>query len=288
MKKASLERLLHTSRNAGMTVVEGLYLLETELMSFSRVSSATLGQEIKQYQRDKNAADDMRFLGFTLFESDGSNRVLQGKPCPHFPPGPAGKHLDSGKPLLFWRVPAPATERLYMAVPMKRGIRDKAYLVAEINPVYLWSLVMRTLPPETALCVIDPHGHQLFSSSSTPLPRYIPLVIQKLSTLSVGHFEWDGRDDAATVSYWTAFLTPLYQTESWVIVASQQRKRHPRADPSLRAHVPAHYLPRFCDSGLSEPFPDPAQPGPSPDPEKRRSAIKPGRPEGAGCPAEPR
>lgn len=223
VKNDSMDRLRHTSRNAGMAVVEGLHIVETELGSLARTLSHATEADIAAIGVRKTGDDERRFLGFTLFSGNGAVRRTLGTPCP--PPllsGDGRRHLAGGRALLFADPSGPGSGRLFMALSLRRQQAGDELLVAEINPAYLWTLVSHTLPPETELCVVDARGRPLFTSSPAP-PAFLPRVMSRLKSSSVGHFAWDGADQERLVSYWSAFLRPLYHLDSWTVVTSQDR-----------------------------------------------------------------
>lgn len=223
LKNESMDRLRHTSRNAGMAVIEGLHILETEVQSLAHMLSHATAAEIMRFKTLKTTGDERRFLGFTLFSGNGSVESSLGKPCP-LPvlSGSGRQHLADGKVLLFGDPSAARSGRLFMAVSHRQDQSGAELLVVEIHPAYLWTLVSHTLPPETELCVIDALGRSLFNSSSF-LPAFIPRITSQLKNSSVGHFEWDVADQERLVTYWSAFLQPLYQVDSWTVVTSQDR-----------------------------------------------------------------
>lgn len=223
IKKDSMDRLRHTSRNAGMAIVEGLYILETDFHSLAHTLTHATQAEIGNLDALKATGDERRFLGFTLFSQDGAVRRSLGKPCPPPVVSSGGRqHLDGGKVLLFNDPVTAQSGRLFMALLHRQSLQEKELLVVEINPAYLWTLISHTLPPETELCVIDPHGRSLFNTSSS-LPGYIPQIMARVGRSSVGHFEWNGADQQRLVSYWSAFLRPLYSMDSWTVVTSQSK-----------------------------------------------------------------
>lgn len=224
IKKDSMDRLRHTSRNAGMAIVEGLYILETEFHSLAHTLSHATQVEIGSLDALKASGDERRLLGFTLFSRDGAVRRSLGKPCP--PPvlsNGGRQHLAGGKVLLYGDPVTARSGRLFMALSHEQNLPGEGLLVVEINPDYLWTLVSHTLPPETDLCVIDPLGRPLFNSSSS-LPHFIPRIMAKVRGSSVGHFEWNGAGQQRLVTYWSAFLRPLYHVDSWTVVTSQSTR----------------------------------------------------------------
>jgi putative nucleotidyltransferase with HDIG domain len=216
----SMERLRHTSKNAGMTIVEGLYLLEVELRSIARTVHRGTMEDVRILRSGQADDEEKRFLAFTLFSGPGAGRSLLGPPLspPRLSPE-AGLHLRSGKALLYLS----PTNRMFLVITPGGDRAGERMLVAEINPVYLWTLVRHTLPPETELCVVDPFGRILFNSSGAA-PHFVSRVMASLANSSVGQLEWNGQGQHALVSYWSIFMTPLYHVDSWTVIASQNRE----------------------------------------------------------------
>lgn len=220
----SMDRLRHVSKNAGMTIVEGLFLLETELHSIAGSIHDGSATDRKLLRSDQVADEERRFLAFTIFPVNGTGSALLGKPLPRPPSSSAVRqHLANKKALLFRDNRTHKSERLFMAVALQPDLPEEGLLVAEINPTYLWTLVRHTLPPETELYVVDESGRPLFNSSAA-LPEFVSKSINKLHTSSVGQFEWKNQGQETLISYWSVFLDPLYHVDSWTVVASQGRE----------------------------------------------------------------
>jgi len=222
-KAESLERLRHAGKNVGMTLIEGLFLLETELKSRAQALTYAPSAETRRLRTKAVSAGDNRFAALTVISRNGAARTLLGKPCadPVLNPGDL-RHLSSGKALLFTDPSANQAGRLFMAVALKPDLPGNELLVAEINQAFLWALVEHTLPPETEICIIDVNGRPLYNSSRS-LPGFIPQVMEKLAGSSIGHFEWRRRGEQALVNYWTAFLAPLFHAKPWIVIAGQNR-----------------------------------------------------------------
>jgi putative nucleotidyltransferase with HDIG domain len=218
-RSESMEQLRHAGKNAGITVMEGLYLLENELKAVAgalprmpRTGSGGPGN---------TSPEDVRFEAFTVFSRSGSGRRLLGPLCvrPPLTPG-ALRHLAEGKTLLFNDASPKDGGRLFMALALKSGRPAEELLVGEIRQEFLWTLVGHTLLPETELCILDSSGRLLFNSAR-PIPRFIPRIMEKQAGSSVGQLEWNGKGKHSLVSYWTAFLTPLYHERPWIVAVSQ-------------------------------------------------------------------
>lgn len=215
-----MERLRHSGKNAGMTIMEALFLLEVELRSVAQTIDRGTAEDARLLRSGQAVDDEKRFLAFSLFSEGGEGTSLLGSPIslPRLLPE-ARRHLRSGKALLF-RSPS---GRICLAVTLGDDRTGDRLLVAEVNPDYLWSLVRRSLSPETELCVVDASGRLLFTTAEKP-PRFLPQVVNRLATSSVGQLEWSGGEQEQLVSYWTAFLEPRYLSSSWSAVVSQERQ----------------------------------------------------------------
>lgn len=224
MRADSLEHLRHVSKNAGMTIVEALFLLDTELHSISATMSYGSQPAAAMPRSTRGADEERRFLALSIFPTTGAGKAVRGNPLPRPPSTPdIRQHLAGGKAVLFRDGSDRKSVRLFLAVALKPGSPEKGLVVAEINPAYIWALVRHTLPPETDICIVDASGHLLFHSSSST-PGFIARLMPSLRVSSVGQFEWKNQGNGAMVSYWSAFLDPLYRTDSWTVAASQERE----------------------------------------------------------------
>ncbi len=219
-KTESRNRLHHASKNAGMTIMEILFLLQTELTSYAREISGVTPGQLRELASPTRGEDFQRLLALTLFPQRGTPRTFLGTPCPRPALTPGDKrHLASGKALLFSEPAAKRGRRLFLAVALERGRPGSGMLVGEINTSYLWSLAENTHLPATDLYVTDADGGILYATSSAP--PFIPRVQAGLHSSSVGHFEWHRRNRDDLVDYWSVFLSPQYQTPSWTVIVSQ-------------------------------------------------------------------
>ena len=220
VKTETFDQLHHTSKNAGMTIVEVLYLLETELRSYAFTAAEKSPEAVLSLLQTGTNEGEKRFLAITIFSEKGFGRTLMGRPCPHPPLAPVEqRHSGTGKAVLY-RASENKNLRLFMAVPVTQNLSDDAMLVAEINPAYIWTMARNSLPPETDLTVSDSRGETLFTTSKSA-PTFISRVKTLLPDSSVSHFEWHTKSEDVLVDYWTAFLTPIYQTHPWIIIISR-------------------------------------------------------------------
>lgn len=220
VKEESRTQLHHASKNAGMTIMEVLYLLETELRSYSFTVTEMSQVEVRSLLQSGAKEGEKRFLALTIFSEKGRDRSLLGRPCPLPPLSLTGPHHPGEEKAVLYQTKENKKIRLFLAVPVPHTLADGAVLVAEINPAYIWTLARNSLPPETDLSVIDSHGKPLYTTAQS-YPAFLSRVKAQLPDSSVGHFEWHTRSEAALVDFWTAFLTPLYQTEPWIIITSR-------------------------------------------------------------------
>lgn len=220
VKEESLNQLHHASKNAGMTIIEVLYLLETELRSYSFTVTEKSPMEARSLLQSGVKEGEKRFLAFTIFSKKGRSRTLMGRPCPLPPLALGGHHQPGAEKAVLYQTNENKKLRLFMAVPVPQNLADGAKLVAEINSAYLWTLARNSLPPETDLSVIDSLGKTLYTSSRS-YPAFLSKVKAQLPDSSVGHFEWHSKSKDDLVDFWTAYLPPLYQTDPWIIITSR-------------------------------------------------------------------
>jgi len=213
----SHERLRQVGKNAGMTILEGMTLLQAELESMP----IPPGDGIKKISwQVLQAGRDKRFRAVTVVNNDAAWGTIRGVPN-RLPPA-AHTHLAAGNALILADTSLAAGDPVYMATSANINLPRHGLLLGEINPDYLWTLVGYTLPPGVDICILGPSGKTLYASRSLT-PELVSLVMSNKNTLSTGQFEWQRSDEDYLVNYWSTIMKPAYRADSWTVVAVQSR-----------------------------------------------------------------
>lgn len=135
----------------------------------------------------------------------------------------AHAHMAAGNALILAATDLGATDPLYMATSVNRRLPRHGLLIGEINTEYLWTLVGYTMPPGIDICILGPSGKPLFASH--PLtPALVSLVMSNQKEAPAGQLDWQLEDEEYLVDYWSLFMKPAFQTESWTVVAFQSKR----------------------------------------------------------------
>lgn len=218
LEEDSHERLRQAGKNAGMTILKGLALLQDELESMSIPSGddpRNISRQLPSPLRDK------RFRAVTVMKYNAVDGTIPGMPL-RLPPD-ANAHLFAGNALFLADTELGASAPLLMVTSANRNLQRQDLLIGEINPEYLWTLAGFTLPRGIDVCVLGPSGKTLYSS--LPLsPAIVSLIMSKQKVASIGQFKWQRADEDYLVNYWSAYMKPAYLADSWTVVAVQSRQ----------------------------------------------------------------
>ena len=211
-------RLHQASKASGMSILERLYSLESDL----EIIGSNLQKEKSGFL--ESSPDKIRdsfknrFKGIVLMTGGGQIYPLFGRVqiLPQLRKDET-EHIYSGKTLL---TTFPGTDKfasIFMVKALGTTQSSRALLFGEIDPEYLWGAEF--LSRMTELMVLDQSDNMLFSSS----PKYFPLqeiknALQK--NPATGRFTWTQEGNKYVASYWTIFMNPIFDV-NWVLVQSE-------------------------------------------------------------------
>lgn len=218
LSEDSYERLRQAGKNAGMTVLEGLTLLQGELETMSiPAGKVAVNRDLPAYPQ----AGLQRFRSVTVKKYDFRSGSITGMSRRLSPA--ALNHLSAGNAFLIAETEPGSGGALYMATSVNRNLPGQSLLVGEINPEYLWTLVGYTQSRGIDVCILGPTGKPLYASRQFGT-SLISGVMTQLNKSSTGQFEWQSPDAEYLVNYWSAFLKPTLLADAWTVVAIQSRK----------------------------------------------------------------
>ncbi len=178
------------------------------------IPAAELGDQLKN-----------RFHGLQLFDSSlGSTRFFGHIKNPPKPTSAEIQHIKSGKTAIKTTHTPNSRPRIFMFRPMNPSEPDSGFLLAEINPVYLWGAGHDTaLPPDVQLAVFDDSKNLLFGSLenagalSDQIERWANSANSDVSELTHNNKKY-------VASHRTIFLKPNFLVSNWTIVLFQSGK----------------------------------------------------------------
>lgn len=218
LEQDSQERLRQAGKNAGMTILEGLTLLQAELESSSTATDTAAG-DLPRHTGQPGAPQKFRSIRVSKYDAAGVDISGISR---HLPPA-AREHLSSGNALLLADAGPGVAGSMFMATTANRNVPQNRLLVGEINPEYLWTLVGYTVSRGISIGVLGSSGNLLYASRPFA-PSLISSVTSQLKKSSTGQFESQQMDADFLVNYWSVFMKPTLLTDSWTVVAIQSKQ----------------------------------------------------------------
>ncbi len=216
------ERRLHQENKvAGMTIVERLLLLETDLKliitSLHAAPTATLTSVTQTFHERLTP----RFKDLALVSGSGEVLTTLGS-AESWPQlrHEEQLHLATGKTLVIVRHHAGGAVRLFMASVLDHEQPAPVVLFGEMHPAYLWG-GESLITPLKELVVLDESQRVLFASSPDHLPLQT-LEKARREEAASGQITWKAEGERYVARYWTLFTRPQFLV-NWVVVHSQSR-----------------------------------------------------------------
>jgi signal transduction histidine kinase len=215
-------RLQQACKSKGFEIYEHLLLLESELQVAAVYFQDGQPDKIDftSFSPDKDSR--ARFLNLVFVGADDQKIKLLNdiSDIPSIS-GDKARHLGMGRTLVYSRLNADRTVRLFMARMVDPTDSDAGMLLAEINPVYLWGLGSEAmLAPDTEMFVYD-QQHRHLASSMPGLNPAKTYVFAKQRNRSSGSFKGVLRDKKFVFSYWSLFIKHRFFVRDWIILIGQ-------------------------------------------------------------------
>lgn len=215
------KRLHQASKAAGMSVIERLTFLETDLKIIaSRLRTGTAGG-LESATREFKERLASHFKGITLIGDEG--QIIDSMGAAHMLPPLSSdeqKHVYKGKTLV--KV-SPSVERpasVFMAMALDPAQPEKGLLFGEVKPGHLWG-PEGFLSPMTELFVLNEYGDVLFASSPNQVPSdELAAALEK--SPAFGRFEWTHENEEHLAGYWTIFMSPQF-FDKWILVHGESK-----------------------------------------------------------------
>jgi HD-GYP domain-containing protein (c-di-GMP phosphodiesterase class II)/HAMP domain-containing protein len=215
-------RLHQASKSVGMTIVERVSFLETDLdLASSSVLSRGAGSP-DHLARSVEERIGRRFRNLAVVSADHRVASLLGGPVAAYPTltNDERAHVTAGRMLVTTARAGDGTPGVFVARLLDPAAPGGDVLVGEVNPDYLWG-GDGFLSPPLELCVFGQAGETLFTSlrGGAPAGQLMDAVARDGPS---GRFEWTHGRDRYESAYWTLFMRPTYLA-SWVLVQSELR-----------------------------------------------------------------
>jgi putative nucleotidyltransferase with HDIG domain len=221
LQEQSLTRLQQASEALGMSIVERLTLLETEMRMLA--STIPTGAKDTSLGSPKAGGENLepRFEALEVITDDGRSISVVGHI--HNPPPltlAQKQHMLSGKAVVYNGLQPEGDAHAFMSCAVDPQNPMKGILLGEINTTFLWNT--DALPPQTELCVLDEAQRVLFCTPGIP-PSLRASLTGKITSLSRGQFEWSYGGKEFLASYWSIPLKYSYFAPGWTVVLSESK-----------------------------------------------------------------
>ena len=216
--------LQQNTQSVSLSIYERLMLLETEMRFLADhlfdSGSGQIIKGIKEYHKPN--LKHFKALGLTTHQ--GIRHQILGS-FDFLPPLESKRNppFNYSKAGILIQDSAGGQSSVFMIVGLERIEFGNDFLVAEINPDYLWGIGQAdSLPPMTEICVLDSSAKLLFST--IPQPRGLLARLDPLRNSSAGgQFKWNHRGRQYLASSRELFLQSRFQYPGWMVVLSQSK-----------------------------------------------------------------
>ncbi|MEJ2156652.1 MAG: ATP-binding protein [Desulfobacteraceae bacterium] len=225
LKSDAHYRLKQQCKAIGFGIFERLQFLDTELTAVAK--EITSGQRInrKLQPYDPVNREGSRYTSIAIFRKEGSISPLTGPAIDHLPElsPEAINHLRTGKSIIAMEEVQGSRPDLYMIrllAPEQTGV---SYLMAKIEPLYLWGIGAEGALPQNLEMVVCQPGKQILVSSFRSYEFSRPLLEKYRQNTFSGIFESLHGGETYISSYWSLFLKHRYMISDWVVILSQSK-----------------------------------------------------------------
>lgn len=222
----SYNQLHDESKAYAMSIFERLTLIEAEMKMVSSNLERNSGKT--SFIPDQKAGSPLQkcIKGIVLMTGTGRSVSLFGRiqDIPELDSIQSQK-LESGNTVVISEYFPQNLSRIFMCMASNPGNPSQGILLAEINPMYLWYLgIKSTLPSTMNLCILD-HSNNVLHSSFAEEIKFPQEVVFSMKNSSSGQFEWKHRQEGFLVGFWSLFLKSGFFSPKWTVVLVQS-KRH--------------------------------------------------------------
>jgi PAS domain S-box-containing protein len=216
--------LQQNTKSVSLSIYERLLLLETEMRFLAdhliESGSGLVIKGIKKYHQP----NIKHFKGLGLTNYQGVQHTIAGS-FDHLPPLESNRNppFDYHKAGILIQNHAQGLASVFMMVGVEHTEFGNDFLIAEINPDFLWGIgEADSLPPMTEICVLDSSGKLI--ATTIPQPRGLITTIDPLKNSSGwGQFKWNHSGRQYLASSRELFLQSRFQFPGWVVVLSQSK-----------------------------------------------------------------
>ncbi len=225
LSEQSQRRLQQAAKAMGMSIVERLTFLETEMKMLAVSYQVTSNHALMVSRKPFDLLPGRRFKAIALFDGSGQVIPLYGK-VDHV--ASFGEHelqkIFDGQTVITTLSPASHSPRILMMRSLRPKPLEGAFLMGEIDSAYLFGMSNESFLPEmTELCVADHNGTILGSSHEDLPPLSIIPSNNKMGGIYTRTFEWERSGTEYVSGWWRIFLKAQFNASPWTVVLSQSK-----------------------------------------------------------------
>ncbi|MGZ9252756.1 MAG: HAMP domain-containing protein, partial [Candidatus Deferrimicrobiaceae bacterium] len=219
----TMRRMRLQSREIGRSIIGGFSSIETEVEFLAGILGDGTTPTLRRSSDWGWLFHDRPLLGATRLRDGSRAESLFGNPCPPPPQTDAARsHLASNHGLLYLQRNAGGSPRFFLAHAIRGKAPERALLVCEVKPDYLWERVRNAAPPVTEVAVLSPDGAPLFQTKPLPV-AVLGRVERERRKGPAGNFEWGQGSGILLVDLATVFMKPSFLADDWIVVVSRPR-----------------------------------------------------------------
>ncbi len=218
-------RLNQQCKAIGFGIFERLQFLDNELTSVAKEIKSGQWTYRIPHPYDPVNRDGSRYLSIVQWRNNGKTLPLLGPIITRLPKlDPSGlEHLRTGKSMVVIEEGPDIRPDLFMMRLLDPNESQEVYLIAKIEPLYLWGIGAEGALPQNLEMVVCQPGKQILVSSFRNYEFSRPLMEKYRQNTFSGFFESPHKGEAYISSYWSLFLKHRYMVADWVVILSQSR-----------------------------------------------------------------
>ncbi|UCE41501.1 MAG: HD domain-containing protein [Candidatus Aminicenantes bacterium] len=223
LREQSLTRLRQTNKTTSMAIYERLLFLEADMIRMAfRLNEITQGSTALPFSNNDYQKD--RFKGFVVLSDSGESVPLFGNlsSIPHYTQEEKNFMLR-GETLLTTHFLDDQTPQILLSRAVNPNSDPQNFLLAEVEPFYLWYMGYETaLPALTEFFILDHENNVLFSTPPFS-PRLAEQISGQILSSSSDQFDWSHNGKNYLASFRDMFLQPKFLTSHWTVIASESK-----------------------------------------------------------------
>jgi hypothetical protein len=218
LEGAAEKQLKRATKAHGLAIYERLVFLENKM----KMAALYFSHNVNVDGLKQAATDSENFFNgiqsITITGESGGSLLLFGQPI-HIPASREAemKALRLGKTVIATEMLANGPTRLFMKMAMNPRASKDHFLLAELNPAYVWGVgAQNNLPVLTHIRIVDQSGNTLIDS-------FPGSGFHDMSGAERDHLVFVENNKEFIRAYWTIFLKSRFYAPNWTIVLEKSK-----------------------------------------------------------------